>query len=120
MDKNFNPKELATYDPNQSFKTLKIGEITLNIDLWDTIGQEKFRSITKSFIKGSNIIIFVYDITRRVTFLELNYWINAVNEELNTEEVIFGVVGNKIDLFENWEVEKKEGEKYAKRVNALF
>ena len=120
MDKNFNPKELATYDPNQSFKTLKIGEFKLNIDLWDTIGQEKFRSITKSFIKGSNIIIFVYDITRRVTFLELNYWINAVNEELNTEEVIFGVVGNKIDLFENCEVEKKEGEKYAKRVNALF
>lgn len=121
LDKNFNPNEMTTFDPNQSFKTLKIGNTKLNINLWDSIGQEKYRSITKSFIKGSNIIIFVYDVTRRVTFLELNFWISAVNEELNTDEVIFGVVGNKIDLYEeNYEVDKKEGERYATKINALF
>ena len=121
MNKNFNQNELTTFDPNQSFQTLMIDGIKLNINLWDTIGQEKYRSITKSFIKDSNIIIFVYDITRRFTFLELNYWISAVNEELDTNEVIFGVIGNKIDLFEeHYEVDKKEGEKYATKINALF
>ena len=119
-DKNFNPNEFTTSDTNQCFKTLKIGDISLNISLWDTIGQERYRSITKSFIKGSNIIVFVYDITRRVTFLELNYWISAVNVEINAEEVIFGVVGNKIDLFDNCEVPKKEGGKYATKINAQF
>ena len=121
MDKNFNSNEITTFDPNQSFQTMTIGNVKLNINLWDSIGQEKYRSITKSFIKGSNIIIFVYDVTRRETFFELNFWISAANEELNTDKVIFGIVGNKIDLFEEkYEVDKKEGEKYAIKINALF
>ena len=120
MDKKFNPNEFTTKDPTQSYQTLKIGNIKLNISLWDSIGQEKFGSITKSYIRGSNIVIFVYDITKRETFLELNYWVSVANEELNNNEAIFGIAGNKIDLFAESEVEKKEAEKYATKINALF
>ena len=120
MDKEFNPNEFSTNDPSQSYQTLKIGNIKLNISLWDSIGQEKFRSITKNYIRGSNIVIFVYDITKRETFLELNYWVSVANEELNNNEAIFGIAGNKIDLFAESEVEKKEAEKYATKINALF
>ena len=120
MDKKFNPNEFTTKDPTQSYQTLKIGNIKLNISLWDSIGQEKFRSITTNYIKGSNIVIFVYDITKRETFLELNYWVSVANEELNNNEAIFGIAGNKTDLFAESEVEKKEAEKYATKINALF
>ena len=120
FDENkFNPLELSTGQPTQTFKSLEINKKKLNISLWDTMGQEKFRAVTKNFIKDSNIVILVYDITNRASFLELNYWLNVSREELQNE-VIFGVVGNKIDLFNNCEVEKDEAEEYAKKIGALF
>ena len=120
FDKGFKLGIESTMAPTQSDVIIDKNDIKYNITIWDTMGQEKHRAVTKSFIKGSHIVIFVYDITRRETFLELNFWLNAVNEELQNEEVIFGVAANKIDLFENSEVEKEEGEEYAKAINALF
>ena len=116
----FNPFENPTANPTQTCKNIIVNDIKFNISLWDTMGQEKHRAITKTFIKGSNIIIFVYDLTRRETFLELNYWVNTVNEEIGNNEVTFGVAANKIDLFDKSQVEKEEGEEYAKAINALF
>ena len=102
-------------------KAIEIDNKKWNVSIWDTMGTERFRSTTKSLIKGSNIIIFVYDITKRDTFLELNYWFNATNEKLGRNEVIFGVAGNKVDLFTDSEVETTEEEEYAeKKLNGLF
>ena len=120
FDKSFTSGEDATITPSQSFESNDSNNNKYNITFWDTMGQEKYRSITKTYIKGSNIVIFIYDITRRETFLGLNYWINSVNDELENEEVIMGVAANKIDLFDEMEVEKEEGEEYAKTINALF
>ena len=120
FDNDFNKNELTTSTPNQSFKTLQMNNKKLNISIWDTMGQEKYRSLTKTFIKGSNIIILVYDITRRETFLELNYWSNLAKEILGDEQIIFGVAANKIDLFENSEVEKNEGKEFSEKLGALF
>ena len=120
FDENkFNPLELSTGQPTQTFKSLEINKKKLNISLWDTMGQEKFRAVTKNFIKDSNIVILVYDITNRASFLELNYWLNVSREELQNE-AIFGVLGNKIDLFNDCQVEKEEAEEYAKKIGALF
>ena len=68
---SFNPSESSTF--NCSFVNY---DITFNnqkyaLHLWDTPGQEKYISITKLFIKGSNIVIFVYDITQRISLKEL-------------------------------------------------
>ena len=120
FDENkFNPLEITTGQPSQFFKSLEINKKKLNVSLWDTMGQEKFRAVTKTFIKDSNIVIFVYDITNRASFLELNYWLNVCREELQNE-IVFGVLGNKIDLFNNCEVEKAEAEEYANKIGALF
>ena len=121
MDKEFKEKLDRTEKGTSFSKAIEIDNKKLNVSMWDTMGTERFRSITKSLIQGSNIIIFVYDITRRETFLELNFWLNATNEELGKNEVIFGVAANKIDLFTNSEVELTEGEEYAeKKINGLF
>ena len=120
LGEKFNPNEASTTNPSQTDKIKVINNKKINVSLWDTMGQEKHRSVTKSFIKGSNIVIFVYDITRRETFLELNYWVNAVIEEIGDDEVLFGIAANKIDLFHKSEVKKVEGEEYAQKINALF
>ena len=120
LDKRFNLSEKPTSEGYLSLKKIKINNKELNINLWDTVGQERFRSVTKKFIRGSNIIIFVFDITNRASFLELKFWVNNVYQELAKEEVIFGVIGNKIDLFDKSEIETTEAEEYAKKIGALF
>ena len=88
--------------------------------IWDAMGQERYRSITKSFLRDSNIIIYVYDITQRVSFLELNYWINIVSEELGDENLVFGLAANKMDIFDQSDVDLEEGKKEAEKIGALF
>ena len=117
---NFVEERIATQKPNKSYDKVEIKDNICYIDIWDTMGQEEYRSTTNSFIKGSHIIIFVYDITNKKTFTELDYWVNKAKEEINTEKVIFGLAGNKIDLFDNSQVEKEEGEEYAKKILAYF
>ena len=89
------------------------------VNLWDTIGQEKYRALTKIFVKNSNIVIFVYDITNRETFESLPYW-KKVIEEILGKDLTLGVVGNKIDLFLEEKVKENEGEEYAESIGAKF
>ena len=102
-------------------KRLTINEKNYDIQIWDTAGQEKYRSINKIFIKDSNIVIFVYDITRRRSFLELKFWTEYVDELLG-KNITIGIAANKIDLFEKEgeSVSKEEGQKLAEEEDGIF
>ena len=89
------------------------------IRLWDTAGQEKYRALTKLFYKDTKVVVFVYDITDKKSFKELNYWINEIKESLG-EEPVLGIVGNKSDLDESKEVEEEEAKKFAEEHNMQF
>ena len=120
MGDNFNESEIVSSTSSFSMKKITVRGKEYNIKLWDTIGQEKLRSLTKLFYNDSKIAIFVYDITRKGTFEEIkNYWVNDVEEKLG-KDIIKGVVGNKIDLFLNEEVSREEGEEFANSINAQF
>ena len=93
-------------------KKVKIGEKTFLVNLWDTIGQEKYRSLTKIFIKDSKIVIFVYDITNKQSFKELDFWFKTIQDVLGDEPVI-GIAGNKKDLVMKEEVPEEEAQKFA-------
>ena len=124
-------------------KTISASYINKEIDtsrgkfilkIWDTAGQEKFRCLNKIFIKDSQIVLFVYDITRKKTLDEIDYWYNYAEECLGKNAAVYGLVGNKIDLFDKEaEVREKykdileieyvkinEGKNYAKNIGALF
>lgn len=90
------------------------------LEIWDTAGQEKFRSLTKIFIKDSKIVIFVYDITTRASFEEIDFWVSTVKDILKEDKIVYGLAGNKKDLFQNEAVEEEEGEKKAQEIGALF
>ena len=100
-------------------KTIKHGNKNYNFDIWDTPGYEKYRSLTKFFLKDVNIIVLVYDTTEESTFLELDYWINTILTQ-NNPEVSFILVGNKSDLFENEEIREEDAVKFAEILNAKF
>ena len=100
-------------------KLIKRNKKEYKVNLWDTIGQERYRALTKIFVKDSNIVIFVYDITNRETFESLPYW-KKIIEDILGKDLTLGVVGNKIDLFLNEKVKENEGEEYAESIGAKF
>ena len=91
-----------------------------NVNIWDTAGQEKYRSLTKIFIKDSKIVIFVYSIDSKPSFEGIKtYWVDTIKEALG-DEPILGMVGNKIDLFMNEEVKESEAKEFAKTTGIEF
>ena len=104
-------------------KDITINNIKYKIEIWDTAGQERYRSVNQLFIKGSQIVIFVYDITNKDSFFKLSFWVNYVRDLLSID-VVYGVVGNKMDLFEKYENEKlvdgEEVRNFAEKIGALF
>ena len=100
-------------------KYMEVKQKKYRLEIWDTAGQEQFRSLTNIFIKDSKIVIFVYDITNKESFEEVDFWVNSVKEMLG-DNPVFGLAGNKKDLFTKEEVEEEEGEKKANEINAIF
>jgi small GTP-binding protein len=104
-------------------KDITINNIKYIVEIWDTAGQERYRSVNQLFIKGSQIVIFVYDITNKDSFYKLSFWVNYVRDLLSID-VVYGVVGNKMDLFEKYENDKlvdgEEGRNFAEKIGALF
>ena len=120
MGEEFNEGEISTTNSSFSLKKLKLGQTEYSVKLWDTIGQEKFRHLTKLFYSDSKIVIFVYDISIKDSFDALkDYWVKDINDKLG-EGIIKGVVGNKIDKVIEEQVTPEEGEEYAKSIGARF
>ena len=96
---------------------MTINKINFNVYLWDTIGQEKLKAQTKMFFKNSKIVILVYSIDNKKSFLDLEVWNQQVKDILG-DNIVLGVLGNKKDLFQMEEVKDEEAQQYAKSINA--
>lgn len=81
------------------FKTKLIGYngYSIKVNLWDTAGQEKFRTLTTGYYKGAQAVIFVFDITERESFFQLRDWIMETKKHVGNDFVGV-IVGNKLDL----------------------
>ena len=115
----FNENIETTTSNTFSTKKVAVGGDEITVNLWDTIGQEKFRSLTKIFVKDSKIVIFVYDITRKQTFNELDFWIKMVQDILGNIPIL-GICGNKDDLIMKEEVKEETVKKYSEEKNIPY
>jgi small GTP-binding protein len=115
----FDSNKISTLTSTFIEKVIEINKKQYRIELWDTAGQEKYKSLTKIFLKDSKIVIFVYDITTQESFEEVNYWVTTVKEILG-EEPVYGLVGNKKDLYMNEEIDEDTGRNKANEIGALF
>ena len=117
---NFFPEShLATIGIEFKTKEIKFNDYLVLLKIWDTAGQERFRAITKSYFRGSNGVIFMYNITKKETFKNVKDWIkDSENNNFGFEKIL---VGNKIDLEQIREVELKDVEEWAgqKNINVL-
>ena len=117
INNTFENNIMSTTGASYAGKTMSFDEFggkCIKFEIWDTAGQEKYRSLTKIFLKGAKIVIFVYDITNLNSFKELNYWFESTKEIIN-EKIVMGIVGNKSDLFLKEEVKESDARALAKQ-----
>ena len=118
----FDADQITTVGASYASKTIKISETneSLTLDIWDTAGQEKYRSLTRIFFQGAKLAILVYDITRKDSFENLkNVWLKELKDHAD-KNVVLGVAGNKSDLYEKEEVPEQEAREFAKSIGAIF
>jgi Ras-related protein Rab-2A len=98
---------------------IRIDDKDVKLQIWDTAGQESFRSITRSYYRGAAGALLVYDITRRDTFTHLSNWLQDARENGNADMIIT-LVANKTDLDSRRTVTSEEGERFARENNLIF
>ena len=118
-DKRFQPVHDLTIGVEFGARMINIEGKPIKIQIWDTAGQEAFRSITRSYYRGAAGALLVYDITRRNTFTHLTKWLEDAREHSNLNMVIM-LIGNKTDLEARRDVRREEGEAFAREHGLIF
>lgn len=99
-------------------KTIFYNETIFKLQLWDSAGQEKYRALIPSYIRGASLIFLIYDLNHRESFEAINSWLGFVNQYTNKEQVKLVLVGNKNDLEKK--VTYEEGKNFASKEGMLF
>ena len=115
----FNEEFQSTIGVEFGAKNIKIEDKIYRIQIWDTAGQETFRSITRAYYKNSVCACVVYDITNRNSFQNIKSWIEDCKKQ-SPKSVFLVLIGNKIDLENKREVSYEEGSIYAQKNGMLF
>ena len=118
QDKRFQPIHDLTIGVEFGTKTVQIKGQSVKLQIWDTAGSEKFRSITRSYYRGASGALLVYDISRKESFEKVSIWLDECRKYSNPNTTIM-LIGNKCDLPER-QVSKEEGEAFAKANGLLF
>ena len=99
INNKFDESHIATIGVDYMDKTIKYKNINVKLQIWDTSGQEKFRSIARNFYRNSDAIFIVFDLNNKDTYNSIKQWINDVEEHCpNIKKIL---LGNKSDLEKN-------------------
>ena len=117
----FDPSTVSSLTAQFIRKTLEFPEgKSLTFDIWDTAGQEKYRSLAKIFYKDAKAVVLVYDVTNEKSFNEMkDYWYEQI-KQLGDKDIIIAIAANKSDLYEEKKVENEKGEAFAQEIGAIF
>ena len=110
---------MSTVGFDLKFKTIKINNEEIKVMIFDSAGQERFRSLASNYIKKANGILLVYDISDKNTFLNIENWMTNIKEE-SSDTIPIILIGNKCDLDEQRKIQKEEGEQFANNNNLKF
>ena len=120
VNNTFQDVHMSTIGLDYKLKSVQLDDGNIiKIQIWDTAGQDRFRSITKNYYKGAHGIILIYDITNKQTFQNVQNWITTIKEEVS-DKVKIVLVGNKIDEEESRKVTTEEGQQMAKQYGLDF
>ena len=121
IQKVFQESFASTIGVDFFMKSINIGDKSIKLQLWDTAGTEKFRSITTGYYRGADAAFVVFDLSSKSSFKNLNEWIESYYKYSNPDvEKNVILIGNKSDLIDKREVAKEEIEKFIKDNNINY
>ena len=119
LKNDFKPETKATIGVEFSDKKYIYKNKTIKVQIWDTAGQERYRSLTSMYYKGAKGAIFVYDISSKNSFENIDKWLIEMKKTAD-ENIKIILIGNKCDLIDKREVKEDDGKIKAKDLNAPF
>ena len=114
---NNNLKIQATIGVDFATKMIEFRDNTIKLQIWDSAGQERYKALIPSYVRGAAIIFIIYDISDPKSFLNIEAWINFI-KQVNTDESLLILCGNKNDL--DRQVNYKDGHDLAKKNGMMF
>ncbi|CAJ0951501.1 unnamed protein product, partial [Mesorhabditis belari] len=119
VEDKFSPRHVSTIQASFLSKRLDLGDNHVDLDIWDTAGQEKYHALGPIYYRGSHGALLIYDITDKRSFEKVKIWVRELQRALGETAVLI-VVGNKLDLESERTVDRTEAIQYAKSVNAEY
>ena len=120
MGKPFDKNENSTISSSYYENDIVVKDKKYLYCLWDTAGQEVYRSLNKIFIKESKVIIIVFAINSKESFEQIDFWLNYTKDILGSDNYIFGLVGNKSDLYEDQAISEQTINKKAEEMQVKY
>ena len=111
MDEEFKIEHQVTIGVEFGSFCIKLDEKVVKLQIWDTAGQESFRSVTRVFYKGSNVVFLCFDLTREDTFNNLGTWLGDIRTHAEADVLVY-LIGSKADLEEQREVSKEQAKAF--------
>ena len=119
-DEPFEKSANSTVSSSYYEKEIIINNKRYCYSLWDTVGQEVYRSLNQMYLKDAKIVLVVFALNNKISYQETNFWINSTKEALEEGKYIMALVANKSDLFNEQEVTDEEVKKRADELNIDF
>ena len=107
----------ATIGVDFATKTIEYKDNSIKLQIWDSAGQERYKALIPSYVRGASIIFILYDVSNKNTFTNVITWINFI-KQVNTDDSVLVLCGNKIDLPR--QVSTSEGKILAEKENMIF
>ena len=121
MDNEFKEEHNVTIGVEFGSFVVKIDSKIVKLQIWDTAGQESFRSITRIFYRGAHCVFLTYDVTRDDTFLDIIDWLKEAKQHSNPDILLY-LIGNQADLEDDRQVTKDRAIEFQKanKIDAFF
>ena len=115
-DDKFHEDKTATIGIDFKIKIIRKGNEVIKVSIYDTAGEERFKTLIKHYYRGANGILLIFDLTKKSTFDKLNIWLEDLRENSdNIDNLYIHLIGNKNDLEEQRAISFEEATNFAKK-----
>ncbi len=118
FDIGYDETLLSTTNFDFKSKSIQINNNLVNLQVWDSLGQEKYNSISANYLRFCEGIIIVFDLSNSSSFVNVKNWINVIKEKAQSKKII--IVGNKSDLDQKRQISYDEAKEFAHELNLKY
>lgn len=118
-DRIFEYSHVSTIGVDFKIQTIQLDNKIIKMQIWDTAGNERFRTITTSYYRGSHGVCIVFDLTDKQSFENINSWFTEI-EKYASNNIKKILVGNKCDISKDREISYQEANEFANKLNIPY